>query len=120
MKKTRQSTMLLLMLTILCSIFIFVSCGEMAGNSVGGNSTSSSTSSEPSKLSTPVVVLTEDTATWGADVFADKFEISIDGNLSYVENTLTSKKLTDGQTFKIRAVGDGIKYTNSDWSNSVT
>ena len=37
-----------------------------------------------------------------------------------VENIVTSKTLTDGQTFKIRAVGDGRLYSTSAWSNSVT
>ena len=74
----------------------------------------------PQKLSAPVVTLTDNVATWDADSNADKFEISLDGNLSYVENSVTSKTLTDGQTLKVRAVGDGIAYSTSDWSNSVT
>ena len=75
---------------------------------------------KPQKLSSPVVSLTDNVASWSADENADKFEISVDGVLSYVENSITSKTLTDGQTFKIRAVGDGISYSTSDWSNSVT
>ena len=75
---------------------------------------------KPQKLSAPVVTLTDNVASWGADSNADKFEISLDGNLSYVENSVTSQTLTDGQTFKIRAVGDGNSYSTSDWSNSVT
>ena len=74
----------------------------------------------PEKLSAPVVTLTDNVATWEADSNADKFEISLDGNLSYVENSVTSKTLTDGQTLKVRAVGDGSAYSTSDWSNSVT
>ena len=74
----------------------------------------------PQKLSAPVVTLTDNVATWEADSNADKFEISLDGNLSYVENSVTSKTLTDGQTLKVRAVGDGSAFSTSDWSNSVT
>ncbi len=74
----------------------------------------------PVKLSAPTVTLTDNTASWASDANADKFEISIDGNLSYVENTVTAKVLTNGQVFKIRAVGDGVRYSTSDWSNSVT
>ena len=74
----------------------------------------------PQKLSTPVVTLTDNVATWSSDENADKFEISVDGNLSYVESSVTSRILTDGQTFKIRAVGDGNTYSTSDWSNVVT
>ncbi len=114
MKKTRLSNIILLVLTLLCSIFILASCGG-GGSNNGDNPTPST----PTKLTAPTVVLTDDTATWSTDASADKFEISIDGNLSYIENSVTSRKLTDGQTFKIRAIGDGTNYTNSDWSNSV-
>ncbi|MBQ3017117.1 MAG: hypothetical protein IJD79_10095, partial [Clostridia bacterium] len=74
----------------------------------------------PEKLSAPVIVLTDDTATWDADPNADKFEISKNGKLSFAENTYVSEKLTDGDTLKVRAVGDGTKYETSDWSNTVT
>ena len=77
-------------------------------------------SNSPEKLTTPAVTLQDDIATWGANSEADKFEISVDGNLSYVENSTTSKKLMDGQTFKVRAIGDGVNTLNSDWSNAVT
>ena len=120
MKKTRLSTILLSVLTLLCSIFILVSCGGGGGNNNGDDPTPTPTPSTPTKLTAPTVVLTDDTAIWSADASADKFEISVDGNLSYIENLVTSRKLTDGQTFKIRAIGDGTNYTNSDWSNSVT
>ena len=120
MKKTRLSTILLLVLTLLCSIFILASCGSGGGNNNGDDPTPTPTPPTPAKLTAPTVVLTDDTATWSADTSADKFEISVDGNLSYIENSVTSRKLTDGQIFKIRAIGDGTNYTNSDWSNSVT
>ena len=68
----------------------------------------------PEKLSAPVIVLTDDTATWDANPNADKFEISKNGKLSFVENTYVSEKLTDGDTLKVRAVGDGTKYETSD------
>ena len=61
------------------------------------------TTTAPKKLSAPAVTLNDNVATWGTDMNADKFEISIDGNLSYVESTVTNKTLTDGQTFKVRA-----------------
>ena len=74
---------------------------------------------KPPKLSAPVVTLTDNIASWEADPDADKFEISLDGTLSYVENTITTQTLSDGQTLKVRAVGDGVSYSTSDWSNSV-
>lgn len=110
MKKTRLF-IILLVVTLLCSIIILALCG------IGGGNTPKTT---PIKLTAPTVVLIDDTATWDAEILADKFEISVDGNLSYIENTVTSKKLTEGQTFKIRAIGDGKNYSNSVWSNSVT
>ena len=77
-------------------------------------------STPATKLTTPVVTLSGNVASWEADANADKFEISLDGALSYVENSVTSKTLTNGQTLKIRAVGDGDNYSTSDWSNTVT
>ena len=73
----------------------------------------------PEKLEAPVIVLTDNVAEWDANGKAERFEISLDGELSYVENTVTQKVLTDGQTVKVRAIGDGIKYATSEWSNSV-
>ena len=119
MKKTKLSTVFLLLMTLLCSIFVLVSCSGGGGNN-GENPTPTPIPSTPTKLTAPTVALIDDTATWSADASADKFEISVDGNLSYIENSVTSRKLIDGQSFKIRAIGDGTNYTNSDWSNSVT
>ena len=75
---------------------------------------------KPQKLSAPTVTLNDDIAEWEANSKAERFEISINGELSYLENSVTSKTLLDGQTFKIRAIGDGGNYSNSGWSNAVT
>ena len=106
MVKRWFSTWIAVCLTVLVSIAL---------TACGGSSTDT-----PTKLSAPVVTLTENVASWEQDEHADRFEMSIDGSLSYVENTVTSKTLTDGQTFKIRAIGDGTVYTTSEWSNVVT
>ena len=106
--KNRLFPLLLVGCMILTALVGLTSCDEDAPTST------------PQKLSAPVVTLTDNVASWSADSNADKFEISLDGDLSYVENSVTSKTLTDGQTFKIRAVGDGSAYSTSDWSNSVT
>ena len=74
----------------------------------------------PEQLIAPIITLVDDTATWEVNSNAEKFEISLSGELSYVENTYVSKKLTDGQSLKVRAIGDGIKYTTSEWSNVVS
>lgn len=77
-------------------------------------------SQQAQKLSTPVVILTGNVASWEADSNADKFEISLNGELSYLENSVINKTLENGQSLKIRAIGDGVNYSNSDWSNTVT
>ena len=105
----RKLLSLLLTVSMVAAVLAgLVSCGEEP------------TPSAPQKLSSPVITLTDNVASWGTDPHADKFEISLDGNLSYVENTVTSRVITDGQTLKVRAVGDGANYLTSDWSNAVT
>ncbi len=125
MKKTKLLTILLSVLILLCGIFLLASCGGANEENDKGIvtepiSTPTETEHAPIKLTAPTVVLIDDTATWSADASADKFEISVDGTLSCIEKSMTSKKLSDNQTFKIRAIGDGINYKTSDWSNTVT
>ena len=106
--KKRLNSLLIVVCIILSALIGLTSCDE------------SPLGAKPQKLSAPIVTLNDNVASWEADANADKFEISIDGELSYVESSVTSKTLTDGQTFKVRAVGDGSSYSTSDWSNSVT
>lgn len=106
--KQRPLLVVLSLLLLTCCIFSFATC-----------STTPSTKT-PQKLSTPQVTLSDDTASWKSDTNAERFEISINGELSYLENSVTTKVLEDGQTFKIRAIGDGSNYSNSEWSNAVT
>lgn len=80
----------------------------------------STSTKNPQKLPKPSVTLSENVASWDANLNAERFEISINGDLSYIENSVTTKVLEDGQTFKIRAIGDGSNYSNSEWSNAVT
>ncbi|MBQ7306964.1 MAG: hypothetical protein IJW82_00360, partial [Clostridia bacterium] len=103
MKKRLFKTMFLSFMLLLTG-FCLTGCGEK---------------SNPEKLIAPVVTLTNDIATWETNSNADKFEISLNGKLSQVENSYTQEKLTDGQSLKVRAIGDGVKYTTSDWSNTV-
>ena len=111
MKRRLLLTFLVFALSLL-TVFLFVSCGGGEGTTPSGNG--------PQKLNAPVVTLNGNIASWTADANADKFEISLDGTLSYVENTITSKALTNGQTIKVRAVDDGVSFATSDWSNTVT
>ena len=106
--KKRLNSLLIVVCIMLSALIGLTSCDE------------SPLGTKPQKLSAPIVTLNDNVASWGAVANADKFEISIDGDLSFVENSVTSKALTDGQTFKVRAVGDGSTYSTSDWSNSVT
>lgn len=104
MKKFIKST-ILLMLALIC-ILCFVACQP--------------STTQPKKLNAPTVTLSGNVASWEGDQNAERFEISIDGSLSFVENTVTSKALTNGQAIKVRAIGDGAAYQTSDWSNTVT
>ena len=106
--KKRFLSLFLAVCMVLTALAGFTSCNENPSGT------------KPQKLTAPVVTLTDNVAAWSPDEHADRFEISIDGNLSYVENSVTQKTLAEGQTFKIRAVGDGVSYSTSDWSNSVT
>ena len=71
-------------------------------------------------LNPPLVTLNGNVASWEANSNATKFEISMGGSLIKVENTVTSRTLAEGVAFKVRAVGDGVNYLTSDWSNTVT
>lgn len=104
--RRRILSFVLLICMSLIAVFGLTSCGD--------------DSKEPEKLVAPIVALIEDVATWEANPNADRFEISLNGELSQVENSYTSKKITDGQSLKVRAIGDGTNYTTSDWSNVVT
>lgn len=104
----------LLIMCLLSVIVGLVACDEDANDPSGDVPTG------PQQLSAPQLTLVNDVASWQADANADRFEISIDGTLSQVENTVTSKTLLDGQSLKVRAIGDGVNYLTSDWSNTVT
>jgi len=110
--KKRLLMLVAVAIALLCT-FGLVACG-------GDGNTDDTSGNGPTKLSAPVVTLEGNVAKWEANENADKFEISLDGNLSYVENILTSKALEKGQSLKVRAVGDGVNYATSDWSNVVT
>lgn len=127
-KKLWMMLSAMLLLVVLC-LLASCSCGETQTpvttttadtEPVDTTPTDTTTEKQPLKLTAPVVVLTGDTATWSADNLADRFEVSLDGVLSYLENSVIAKKLSDGQSFKIRAIGDGVNYLTSDWSNTVT
>ena len=104
----------LLIMCLLSVIVGLVACDEETNDPSGDVPTS------PQQLSAPQLTLVNDVASWQANANADRFELSIDGTLSQVENTVTSKTLLDGQSLKVRAIGDGVNFLTSDWSNTVT
>lgn len=70
-------------------------------------------------LQAPIVTLTNDIVTWSKIENASKYEICINSNEPYLEVNITEYKLNDGESFKVRAKGDGINYLTSEWSNEV-
>jgi 2',3'-cyclic-nucleotide 2'-phosphodiesterase (5'-nucleotidase family) len=72
------------------------------------------------KLETPEVILMNEIAKWDSIDNASYYEVDIDGNIIQLENNINTKKLEDGQSLKVRAIGDKNKYRDSDWSNTVT
>lgn len=73
----------------------------------------------PTTLQAPVLTLIGNTASWNNVEYASKYGLSIN-NGNMFEITLTSYTLTNGQTLKVKAIGDGVNYLSSSWSNEVT
>lgn len=72
------------------------------------------------KLSTPVVTISDTgLASWGAVTNATKYAYSING-ANAIETTELSVQLTNGQNIKVKALGDNVTYSNSDYSVVVT
>ncbi len=74
----------------------------------------------PKKLNQPIVSLKDNVAHWEQVENAGKYEINVDGILYFLDSNVTFYELTDGQEFSVRAISDRKKYTDSDWSTSVT
>ena len=90
--KSKLISILLVLCMVLSALIGLTSCNK------DNNNTTPETAEPPQKLSSPAVTLKDGVASWKSDSNADKFEISLDGSLSYVENTVTTKNLTNGQT----------------------
>ena len=72
------------------------------------------------KLETPVVTVDESgVATWKAVANASSYTYKIDDGKEVNVNT-NKVTLTDGQSIQVKAVGDGKKFTDSDYSTAVT
>lgn len=72
------------------------------------------------KLSTPVVTLNEEKAVWKKVDNAVKYEVDINNEIFSIDVSINSYILKNYETLRVRAVGDGINYLTSEWSNSVT
>lgn len=135
MRKSKHISLILLVgLLVLIFAMTFVACDK--GNSTptvpsetpsgdtpsgsgetpsGGGDTQPST---PTKLATPVVNV-DDTGLvgWAQIANASGYKIDVNGTVSDYSRQLS---LLDGETVKVKAVGDGTNYSDSDWSSPVT
>ncbi len=108
MKKRYVAKIFVLVVALVMLVSLLVACWEK------------DTPKEPQKLSVATVRLNDDLATWDSNFNADKVEICIDGIITQADLMIESWQLTDGQSLKIRFIGDGINFITSDWSNVVT
>ncbi len=70
----------------------------------------------PEKLGTPTVTINDDgVASWNAVPNAVKYACIVDGGAA-VETTELSRQLNDGQSIKVKAIGNGTQYSDSDYS----
>ena len=111
MKRKSLFSVLAFCLMLPC-LFLFSACGKTPPPD--------DPPAEPIKLNAPVVSLNDNIASWTSVDNAISYEVWINSNTNTIAITITQYTLTDGQTFKVRAVGDGTNYSTSDWSNSVT
>lgn len=73
------------------------------------------------QLLTPVIILDEDDNMlyWTAIDHVVEYEVNINSITYVVDADITSYPIMSG-TVKVRAIGDGEKYINSGWSNTLT
>lgn len=72
----------------------------------------------PLKLGTVTVTLEENVATWNSVVNATAYAYQIDDG-EEIKTTAKAILLQDGETIKVKALGDGVNYTDGDYSNAV-
>jgi len=73
----------------------------------------------PEQLTAPVVTLVGNVATWEEVENATGYVYIINDG-EETEATQFSVTLADGDTFKVKAIGDGEAYVDSAWSNAVS
>ena len=72
------------------------------------------------KLLAPSVTLNDDIASWNKIDNAIRYELALNNEIFSVDVNTNSYILKDSECLSVRAVGDGINYISSDWSNTVT
>ena len=112
MKKT---LILLLCLFISMSMMLLVSCDRLSAFLPDTEKPD-----KPTQLNVPSVSFADDAFTWQSVANAIGYEVDVDGTATTLGKTELSVTLTDGQTAKVRALGDGTDYADSAWSESLT
>ena len=108
---------IILLILVLFSLLTVVACNDEQPTEAPTDLPTDVTSI---KLAAPVVVLSEEgVASWSSVENAIGYSYIINDNAA-VNTASTSITLNDGESFKVMAVGDGVNYTNSDYSNVVT
>ncbi len=127
MKNRRLLTVfLLLLLSLSIALTACGGGGDGTGNTdtpggtdtPGNNGDQGGGTPEVKQLATPFVSIdAEGNASWAAISNASGYTYKISGG-NETNTTSTSVKLTDGQTIEVKAVGDGVSFTDSAWSSA--
>ena len=117
MKGKKLAKILLLAGVVSCMSFATLACGDNNGGGAGGGTNVENT---PTKLGA-VVLFVDDNglATWEEVENASKYEYTLDGGATYLETTECAIQLEEGQTIKVRAVGDGVNTRHGNWSETL-
>ena len=109
---------------VFCFVLILSSCKTNDVTSNPNNPSHESTNLKPTKtpqqLLKPMIMLENNVALWNKDNNAIKYEIDINGSFSFLEVNTTRKELNDGDTIRIRSIGDNIYFLTSEWSNTIS
>ena len=77
---------------------------------------------QPQQLSAPVIRLLGTTLTWSAVSNAARYQVYLNGQMVGVASgtSFSFAQLTDGERLQVRAIGDGVNFSDSVLSNTVT
>ena len=133
MKKTNLWILLVSVILIAVCTSALTACGASSGgngtSNTGSGTTVGTTGNDatvggetapatPTKLATPTVSVDgAGLVNWTDVAHASGYVIDVGGTQF---NYTQAVSLMNGETVKVKAVGDGTKYSDSDWSNAVT